>query len=112
MMRKVLNILKNKYFIVTVAFLVWLVFFDQNNIVSQMKLTRKLRQLQQQKRYYEREIEKNEKAALELMSDTQHLEKYAREKYLMKRDSEDVFILDEGGQDTTGVQQDTGRGGP
>lgn len=108
MLRKILNVIRNKYFIVTVAFLVWLIFFDQNNIISQMKLTRKLRQLQEQKRYYEREIEKNEKEANELKSDTLHLEKFAREKYLMKKENEDVYILDADRQDTLEVEQDTG----
>jgi len=108
MLKKIVNVLKNKYFIVSVAFLVWLVFFDQNNIISQIKLSRKLKQLKQQKEYYENEIRANEKATLELTSDTEQLEKYAREKYLMKKDNEDLYIIEEKGIDTTPDQtQDT-----
>ncbi|HOW26209.1 MAG TPA: septum formation inhibitor [Bacteroidales bacterium] len=101
MWKKILKVLKNKYFIVSVAFLVWLVFFDQNNIISQIKLSRKLKQLKHQKEYYELEIRNNEKATLELMSDTDQLEKYAREKYLMKKDNEDLFIIEEEVADTS-----------
>ena len=100
MWNKILRVLKNKYFIVSIAFLVWLVFFDQNNIISQIKLSRKLKQLQQQKEYYQLEIRNNEGATLELMNDTDQLEKYAREKYLMKKDNEDLFIIEERGADT------------
>lgn len=108
MWKKILNVLKNKYFIVSIAFLVWLVFFDQNNIISQIKLSRKLRQLQQQKEYYQDEIRNNEKATLELMIDTEQLEKYAREKYLMKKDNEDIYIIEEIVTDTsTGQSPDT-----
>jgi cell division protein FtsB len=103
MWKKILNILKNKYFIVSVVFLVWLVFFDQNNIISQIKLSRKLKQLNQQKEYYELEIRNNEKATLELMNDTDQLEKYAREKYLMKKDNEDLFIIEEDIADSSAV---------
>ncbi|HNS16480.1 MAG TPA: septum formation initiator family protein [Bacteroidales bacterium] len=108
MWRKILNVLKNKYFIVSVVFLVWLVFFDQNNIISQLKLSRKLKQLQQQKEYYEMEIRSNEKATLELMNDTDKLQKYAREKYLMKKDNEDIYIFEEKMTDTMpDMQRDT-----
>ncbi len=100
MWNKILRVLKNKYFIVSIAFLVWLVFFDQNNIISQIKLSRKLKQLQQQKEYYQLEIRNNEGATLELINDTDQLEKYAREKYLMKKDNEDLFIIEEKGADT------------
>ena len=103
MWKKILNVLKNKYFIVSVAFLVWLVFFDQNNIISQFKLSGKLKQLKQQKEYYELEIRNNEKATMELMNDTDQLEKYAREKYLMKKDNEDLFIIEEVFADTSEV---------
>ncbi|MDD5506771.1 MAG: septum formation inhibitor [Bacteroidales bacterium] len=101
MWKKILKVLKNKYFIVSAAFLVWLVFFDQNNIISQFKLSGKLKQLKQQKEYYEMEIRNNEKATLELMNDTDQLEKYAREKYLMKKDNEDLFIIEEEIADTS-----------
>lgn len=108
MWKKILNVLKNKFFIVSVAFLVWLIFFDQNNIISQLKLSRKLKQLHQQKEYYENEIRSNEKATLELMNDTEQLEKYAREKYLMKKDNEDIYIIEEKVTDTsTGQALDT-----
>jgi cell division protein FtsB len=95
MLKRIFNIFKNKYFLVTVAFAVWLVFFDQNNIISQIKLSRKLKEIRQQKEYYLEEIRKNENATDELMSDSAHLEKFAREKYLMKKDNEDVYLIED-----------------
>jgi cell division protein FtsB len=93
MLRILLNILKNKYFIVTVAFLVWLTFFDNNSLLSRAKTKHTLEDLQQQKRYYQQEIEKNKQEILELKTDTANLEKFAREKYLMKKDGEEVFVI-------------------
>jgi cell division protein FtsB len=93
MFKILLKILKNKFFLVTVAFLVWLIFFDNNNILSRLEARKKLRVLQQQKTYYLQEIEKNKKETIDLQTDTGDIEKFAREKYLMKKDSEEVFIM-------------------
>jgi cell division protein FtsB len=93
MLKILLKILKNKFFLVTVVFLVWLIFFDNNNILSRIESKKKLRALQEQKAYYLEEIEKNKKETIDLQTDTGDIEKFAREKYLMKRDSEEVFIV-------------------
>jgi cell division protein FtsB len=90
-----LRILKNKYFIVTLAFLVWLIFFDNYNLLSRGKTKKTLNDLQLQKKYYLHEIEKNKQEILELKTDTANLEKFAREKYLMKKDGEEVFVIGE-----------------
>jgi cell division protein FtsB len=88
-----LRILKNRYFIVTVAFIVWLVFFDNNNLLSRGRTKQTLNELRQQKSYYLHEIAKNKQEILELKTDTANLEKFAREKYLMKKDGEEVFVI-------------------
>ncbi len=88
-----LKILKNRYFIVTVAFIVWLVFFDSNNLLSRGRTKQTLNELRQQKSYYLHEIAKNKQEILELKTDTANLEKFAREKYLMKKDGEEVFVI-------------------
>ncbi len=81
------------YLIVTVAFLVWIIFFDNNSLLHQRQVTRQLDTLNTIKVYYEGEIEKNRKAMEELMTNKETMEKYAREKFLMKRDSEDVYVI-------------------
>jgi len=93
MIKKLLPYLKNKFFWVTLAFIIWIVFFDQNNIISQFRLTRSLNDLEKQKEYYLEEIAKNKQAMFELQTDSENLEKYAREKYLMKKDDEEIFII-------------------
>jgi len=84
---------KNKYFLTVVAFIIWVCFFDKNDLISQFSFRRQLKELEEDKAYYIREIEKNKKDMTELMSDPEHLEKYAREHYLMKKDDEEIFII-------------------
>ena len=92
--RKVFSILSNKYLIALVIFGVIMLFTDHNNVFEQMDRKRELNELQTKKAYYENEIEKTKKELADLSNNSAALEKYAREKYLMKRDSEDVFVVD------------------
>jgi cell division protein DivIC len=85
--------LKNKYSITIIAFIIWVGFFDRNDFFSQYSYRQEVKKLQDDKAYYVSEIEKNKKDMEELSSDPEHLEKYAREHYLMKRDNEDVFLI-------------------
>ncbi len=75
------------------AFLVWLTFFDRNNFNAQLRLGRILSEKRAQKEYYQAEITRDSTSLEELMTDTLSLEKFAREKYLMKRDDEDIFLI-------------------
>jgi hypothetical protein len=93
MLRKVLSFILNKYFITTVAFIVWLIFFDSNNLMMQQDLKTKLKELQTEKKFYLDEIRNDSTLTVKLRTDTTELEKFAREKYLMKKDSEDVFLV-------------------
>lgn len=84
---------KNYYFLFGLFFVSWMLFVDSNDFISQYRLSRKLDRLEQEKAYY---IEKkvlvtNDKE--ELTSDKDLLEKFARENYLMKRPSEDVYVV-------------------
>jgi cell division protein FtsB len=86
-------ILKNKYVYATLIFLVWLTFFDNNSLITQYKLSGTLNKLQEEKVYYEKEIEKNRLEVEQLLTNKENLEKFAREKYLMKKKDEDIFIV-------------------
>lgn len=88
-----LNLLKNKFFITIVALLVWLTFFDRNDFFTQYDLIQKCRKLEKEKQYYITEIEENRKNLQELKTNKKSLETFAREKYLMKKDNEDVFVF-------------------
>jgi cell division protein FtsB len=83
----------NKYFITGLAFVVWMVFFDQESFIDQVRLSSTLNNLESQKTYYQKEIEKTRGAINVFENDTAHLEKYAREKYYMKKDNEEVFVI-------------------
>ena len=93
MLKKLLPYLKNKYILTLLIFLVWMLFFDRNDIISQIGMRSKLSQMKQDKLYYTEEIEKNKKEMEELMTNPKTLEKFAREKYLMKKDNEDIFVI-------------------
>jgi cell division protein FtsB len=88
-----LSFLKNKYLLTTIGFLVWISFFDNNDFFSQLEYRNKLHALELDRKYYQEEIKKNHKDMIELMTNPKNLEKFAREKYLMKKDNEDVFVI-------------------
>lgn len=92
-MHKALNIIKNKYIIASLAFLVWMLFFDRNDISSQYHYQSQLNELQKEKEFYTQETEKVQKDLEELTTDLEKLQKFAREKYFMKKDNEDVYVI-------------------
>jgi cell division protein FtsB len=98
MLKKVFNILKNKYLIASVALLVWLLFFDKNDILSQVTLANKLKGLEEERDYYVKEIQDSRQDMMELKTNPKNLEKFAREKYLMKKANEDIFVIVEEGK--------------
>ena len=92
-LKLIFRILINKYFLTTVAFIVWMVFFDSNNLLTRNKLQEKLDALTLEKQFYLREIKKDSTLTHQLLSDSSQLEQYARERYLMKKEKEDLFLV-------------------
>ncbi len=92
-MKRLISLLKNKYFIASIAFGVWMLFFDRNDLISQFDYRSDVMKLKNEKEFYVKEIAQAEKDLTELTTDQQKLEKFAREKYLMKKDNEDVFVI-------------------
>ncbi|WP_129718107.1 septum formation initiator family protein [Pedobacter sp. SYP-B3415] len=92
-MKKMVDLLRNKYFLATLVFAVWMLFFDRNDIASQYEYGRQVSKLQEEKDFYEKEIKQVKKDLNELNTDLQTAEKYARERYFMKKDNEDVFVI-------------------
>lgn len=87
------KILLNKYLIVTLLFAVWILFFDENNIVAHQQNQKKLKQLVQQKEYFIERIATDKQKLEDLNAGKEELEKYAREQYHMSKPDEDVFIV-------------------
>ncbi|MHB9056718.1 MAG: septum formation initiator family protein [Paludibacteraceae bacterium] len=85
----------NKYLIVLLIFFVFILFFDQHNLVNRWKTGRNIRSLEKEINYYNEEIELNKKKMNEMQVSDKSLEKYAREHYYLKKDSEDIFIIKE-----------------
>jgi cell division protein FtsB len=90
----IINIIRNKYLIALVAFALMMLFFDRNDIFVQLERRKELNDLLTSKEFYENEIEKTKKELSELENDPSAVEKYARENFFMKRDNEDIFIVD------------------
>ena len=91
--KRLIDLFKNKFFIVTVAFIVWMLFFDKNDLVSQYEYHQQVNSLKEERDFYQKETDKVNKDLDELTSNPQKLEKFAREKYLMKKSNEDVFVI-------------------
>ena len=87
--------LKNKYFISFAGFCVVVLFLDKNDFFTQLERSSELRELQQSRQYYTTQIAAERKELEALKTNPATLEKYAREKYLMKRDNEELFLLSE-----------------
>lgn len=92
-MKKFVNIIRNKYLLTIIGIIVWLLFFDKNDVFSQMELMGKLNKLRADKTYYLAEIKNNRDAIEDLKTNKKSLERFAREKYLMKKDNEDVYVI-------------------
>jgi len=85
--------LRNKFFIAFAAFVVWMLFFDERDIFTMRHHRQELRELQKSREYYTDQINKEKTELEKLKNDPAILEKYAREKYYMKRDDEDLYLL-------------------
>jgi len=83
----------NKYTVTVLFLLAWIAFFDRFDLYSQLEARKKLKQLEQEKNYYLQEIENNKETMNLLYEDSAQLIKFAREKYLMKKNGEDIFLM-------------------
>jgi len=87
--------LKNKYLIALGIFAAIMLFFDKNDVFTQSSRNKQLKELEESKQYYSDRIASERKELEQLKSNPGTVEKYAREKYLMKRDNEDLFLVPE-----------------
>jgi len=84
---------RNKYILTSILFVLWMLMFDQNNLNERRKNNRDYNQLLKERDYFQEKIEENGKRIQELKTNNDNLEKFAREQYLMKKDNEDIFII-------------------
>ncbi|MEO9211460.1 MAG: septum formation initiator family protein [Ginsengibacter sp.] len=92
-MKKIKKIITNKYFLAGTTFFVWILFFDQNSLLLQFRKTRELNQLKESERTMTQQIQQTKYELQLLKTNPATLERYAREKYLMRKDNEDLFVV-------------------
>ena len=86
-------ILRNKYGISVLLFSIWMVFFDENKLWQQITITREYHKIKKEMRFFESEIASNTQGIKQLSDDPKLLEKLARERYMMKKNNEDVYLI-------------------
>ena len=93
MKNKILKFAKSTYGIIIILFVFWMIFFDSNSLIIHSELNNDIKELNQQKSYYKKEITKDN-IELEMIKSDSGLEKYAREKLYMKKDNEEIFLIE------------------
>lgn len=91
---KFLRIIFNKYLLTAVGFLVFMIFFDQNDWMNQKAKQKELATVNEDIAFLERQVDTMENQYKAIRTDPQALERYARETYRMKRDTEDLYIIE------------------
>lgn len=90
---KYIKLLRNKWVFASLLFVVWIVFFDENSIVSHQQNKQRLYELKQQEKYYRKMITVDREKLEDLKEGEKKLEKFAREQYYMVKPGEEVFIV-------------------
>src|SRR3954447_105809 len=90
----IFKILRNKYIASIIVFVVWIAFCDRNDLLTQWDRKNELQKLETSKKFYEEEIANTKKDLLELNNNPAILEKFAREKFYLKRPNEEIFLID------------------
>jgi cell division protein DivIC len=93
LVNKVLPLFKNKYLLTFLIFLVWLVFFDQNNLLDRARQLHRHKELMQEKAFYTNKIKEDSVKLYQLKTNEENLEEFAREEYYMKKENEDIYIV-------------------
>ncbi len=92
-MRILKQIFTSKYLITGIAFAVWMLFFDRNDVSLQLKRVNELKKLKENEQAMDKKIAETKQELNLLKNSPETLEKYAREKFLMKKDNEDLFVI-------------------
>ncbi|MDP2088309.1 MAG: septum formation initiator family protein [Flavobacteriaceae bacterium] len=85
--------LTNKYFLIALGFAVWMLFFDQNSYETHRVLNNEIEKLESSEEFYSKEIQQDKKV-IEDLKNSKKLEKFAREEYKMKKENEDLFLIE------------------
>ena len=90
---KWVRFLSNKYVLILILFIVWMLFFDTNSYLIHNELDSEVDALEDNAEFYQKEID-NDKNFIQKMEDSNEMEKFAREKYYLKKENEDIYIIE------------------
>ena len=93
MKNKIFNFLKSTIGLIIIFFIIWMIYFDSNSLLTHKRLNKDIEELNERKSYYNNEIKKDQRE-LKMMQSDSGLEKYAREKLFMKKDNEEIFLIE------------------
>ena len=91
--KHIFKIFKNVFILIFTVFAIWMLFFDTNSFLTHVELNQEIEDLENEKEYYKKEIEKDKKD-IEALSSDEGLERYAREKYYMKQENEEIYLIE------------------
>ena len=95
LIKKILPVITNRYFLVALGFAIWMIFFDQRDFFQQRERAVELNKLESAKKYYQDEISNTKKQLENLQNNPAAIEKFARERYLLKRNGEEVYLFED-----------------
>jgi cell division protein FtsB len=99
-MKKIIPLLKNKYLLTIIGLTTWVLFFDKNDLKTQIEFHKEIKKLEEERNYYAKENAEITRDLKDLTTNPKTVEKFGREKYLMKRDNEDIFVIVEEHEDS------------
>lgn len=91
--KKWFAILTNIYVLVLTVFVIWMLFFDTNSLLIHRELKKEIKNLEKTQQFLRSEIEKDKKI-IDKLSDTNELEKFAREQYFLKKKDEEIYLIE------------------
>jgi len=91
--KPIIKIFTNRYVLILIIFIVWMFFFDENSWLNHREFNNEIEKLETEQKYYKTEIEKD-KELINKLENEERLEKFAREKYNMKKENEDIYIIE------------------
>lgn len=91
--KPIVKVITNKYFIVLSIFIVWMIFFDENSLLNHNEFDEEIEKLDSEKEYYKSEIY-TDSSLIKKLESKKELEKFAREKYHMKKENEEIYLIE------------------
>jgi cell division protein FtsB len=93
--KKIIPFVANRYFIISFGFVVWMLFFDQRDFFQQRERATELKKVEDAKKYYQKEIQSTQKQLDNIQNNKTAIEKYARERYLLRREGEELYLFED-----------------